>query len=284
MAPLPPVSRKPRVDPSAWRGLPSQWPTQISVAPPTPGPAPTPTPTATPSPTRIPVPPKSAQSGFDTCTAPSISTMKAWRAAYSVVGIYIGGVNAACDYGNLSAGWVRQARALGWSMLPTYVGPQAPCYGYGVSISASQARAQGRQAADDAVSDARLLGLPKGSPVYYDMEAYNEDNASCVSAVVNFLGAWTSELDARGYVSAVYSSQDSGITDLNTAAKAKVRGFTAPRAVWIALWDNRKTLVDGNLTWPVTDRAKQYAGPHEQKIGGFTLNIDSDYVAGPTAG
>jgi hypothetical protein len=210
--------------------------------------------------------------------------MKAWRAAYSVIGVYIGGVNSACDYGNLSASWIRQVKALGWSTLPTYVGPQAPCYGNGVTISPSQARTQGRAAADNAVSEAKSLGLPKGSPVYYDMEAYNEDNASCASAVVTFLGGWTTELAARGYVSGVYSSEDSGIQDLNAAAQAKRAGFTAPRAVWIALWDNSKSLNEGKLTWPVADRAKQYAGPHERTVGGVTLDIDSDNVGGPTAG
>jgi hypothetical protein len=210
--------------------------------------------------------------------------MRAWRSAYSVIGIYIGGVNAACDYGNLSASWVRQAEALGWSMLPTYVGPQAPCYGNGVTIDPGQAQSQGRQAADDAASDAAALGLRKGSPVYYDMEAYNEDDAGCVSAVLSFLSAWSAQLGARGYVPGVYSSQDSGVQDVNAAAKARRAGFTVPRAVWIALWDGGKSLADGSLIWPLSDRVKQYQGPHEQTIGGVTLDIDSDEVGGPVAG
>jgi hypothetical protein len=209
--------------------------------------------------------------------------MRAWRSAYSVIGVYIGGVNAACDFGNLSASWIRQTSALGWSTLPTYVGPQAPCYGYGTTIQVGKAAAEGRAAADDAVSDAKTFGLPKGSPLYYDMEAYDEDDTSCVSTVVNFLSAWTKELTAKGYVSAVYSSDDSGISDLNAAAKRKASGFTAPKAIWIALWDGEKSLTGGGLIWPVTDRAKQYLGPENRTIGGVTLNIDSDFVGGPTA-
>lgn len=209
--------------------------------------------------------------------------MKAWKRDYSVIGVYIGGVNAACDYGNLSASWVRQTKALGWSTLPTYVGPQAPCYGYGVTISASKAAAQGKAAAADAVNDAAMFGLPKGSPLYYDMEAYNEDNSSCVNAVLTFLGAWTTELNAKGYVSGVYSSKDSGIANLNAAATAKRAKFKPPQAIWIALWDNQKNLDSGRYFWSPGDRAKQYAGPHNQTIGGATLNIDSDYVGGPTA-
>ena len=40
--------------------------------------------------------------GFDTCTVPSINAMKAWRSEYSAIGVYIGGENMACDYGNLT--------------------------------------------------------------------------------------------------------------------------------------------------------------------------------------
>ena len=51
-------------------------------------------------------------------------------ASYAAVGVYIGGVNSACAYGNLSAGWITSASpAMGWGMLPTYVGPQAPVLG-----------------------------------------------------------------------------------------------------------------------------------------------------------
>ncbi len=64
--------------------------------------------------------------GFDTCTAPSLPAMQAWRSAYSVVGIYIGGLNRACDQSNLSVPWVRQVRAMGWLLIPTYVGLQPP--------------------------------------------------------------------------------------------------------------------------------------------------------------
>ena len=58
-------------------------------------------------------------------------------------------------------------RRMGWGMLPTYVGPQAPCwswYGPGVRITPSQAAAEGVTAGEDARRDARLFGLPAGSP------------------------------------------------------------------------------------------------------------------------
>jgi Domain of unknown function (DUF1906) len=258
-----------------WHGVPLNWPIQIVVHPPKPRPRPRPRPRHH---TVKPV------YGFDTCAAPSLDAMSAWRPAYRVVGIYIGGVNAACGYGNLSASWIRSAAAMGWSMLPTYVGPQSACWGGGgVLIDPSQAAAEGRAAAGDATGDLSLLGLPKGTPVYYDMEAYDEANAGCVSAVLAFIGAWDRELAARGYVPAVYSSQDSGIDDMEAAAVSKTPGFTPPAAIWIAHWDGVRTLSDGNLVWPLYDRSKQYIGPHFRTVNGITLDIDTDWVGGPVA-
>ena len=80
--------------------------------------------------------------------------MKAWRPKYAAVAIYIGGPEMGCGYGNLSAGWVQSAEAMGWSLMPTYVGPQAPCNSYSEEIIPSQAAAQGTAAANQAIADA----------------------------------------------------------------------------------------------------------------------------------
>lgn len=264
-----PAAATPAASPvySNWRGVPPHWPIEIIA----PSPKPTPPPAAKPV------------GGFDTCTAPSLTTMKAWRSDYAAAGIYIGGANTACGSGNLSASWIKSAAALGYGMLPTYVGRQAPCWnGNGLLITAADAAAQGSSAGADAVSDARHFGLPKGSPVYYDMEAY-VGSASCTNAVLMFLGAWDRAVAAGGYVTGVYSSQDSGIADMQAAAVARTAGFTAPDAVWFALWDNSATLADGTLAWPATARNKQYSGNVNATVGGITLNIDKDIVGGPVA-
>jgi hypothetical protein len=248
-----------------------------------------PTPTPAPTPTPTPVPPRPphpvAARGFDTCTAPSLGAMRAWRAKYAVVGVYIGGSNMACDYGNLSASWVRAATRMGWGLLPTYVGPQAPCYGAGDMINPRHAAAQGHAAGLDAAKDAAAFGLPAHSPVYYDMEAYDEANPGCVTGVLQFLSAFTKALNGRGYVSGVYSSADSGILDLQSAAA--LRTMTEPQAIWFALWDGKPSLIATQVLkahpWAVTQRVKQFAGSHLQRIGGFPLDIDSDLVGGPVA-
>ena len=81
----------------------------------------------------------------------------------------------------------------------------------------------------------------------------------------------------------VYSSQDSGIVDLQAAVTAKTAWFTPPDALWFALWDNDATLNDGTLSWPLSERSKQYQGNTTGTVGGITLSIDDDLVGGPLA-
>ncbi|MGW4501137.1 glycoside hydrolase domain-containing protein, partial [Micromonospora sp. NPDC004336] len=84
--------------------------------------------------------------GFDTCTAPSNASMKAWLASpYRAVGIYIGGNGRACAQPNLTRDWVTTQAAAGWRFFPLYVGPQAPCRSTSKPrIDPAQAAAQGR--------------------------------------------------------------------------------------------------------------------------------------------
>src|SRR5258707_5691833 len=65
--------------------------------------------------------------GFDACTAPSRRSMSAWASSpYRAIGVYIGGLNRGCSQPNLTASWVEEQTAAGWSLIPTYVGLQAP--------------------------------------------------------------------------------------------------------------------------------------------------------------
>ena len=224
--------------------------------------------------------------GFDTCTAPSLNAMKAWKARYSAIGVYIGGQNMACDYGNLSAAWVKSVHALGWSLMPLYVGLQAPCNSF-QKISTRPPATQGAQAADTAIGDAASFGLGKGSPIYFDMESYNNANASCKSTVLQFLDAWTKEIHAKGYVSGVYSSASPGITDLATTTTVSGHALNQPDALWFALWDKKNNLTGtpylASAKW-AADRVKQYQGNQNVKVGSYTLNIDADWVGGAVSG
>ena len=223
-----------------------------------------------------------AVAGFDTCTAPSLAAMKAWRAKYAVANIYIGGQEMACDYGNLSASWITSAEAMGWSLMPTFVGLQAPCNSYSAEINPSQAAAQGRAAATLAISDAKGLGLGTGSPIYFDMEGYDHTNSGCKTAVLTFLDSWTRQLDAGGYVSGVYSSADSAAIDLQSSTTIAGHALAEPQDMWFALWDNALNLTGSpyltGAVWPQTQRSKQYQGGHVVNVGGFSIDIDSDLV------
>jgi Domain of unknown function (DUF1906) len=231
---------------------------------------------------------KGPLAGFDTCTAPSLPTMRAWRTRFSAAGIYIGGEEAACDYGNLTPQWIKAVRTMGWSLLPTYVGLQAPCDSFSGKISRKpvSAATQGKTDAEWAVEDARNFGLGKGTPIYDDMEAYNANRPTCVKSVLTFLDAWTRQLNAEGYVSGVYSSAGSGIIDLDTTSIINGHPLAEPQALWFALWDNASDLngspyLTGNL-WPPARRSKQYEGSRWVKIKKMGLEVDLDLVNSAT--
>ncbi len=224
--------------------------------------------------------------GFDACTAPSSTTMARWASSpYRAIGVYIGGSNRGCSQPNLTAAWVSAQVAAGWHLIPTYVGLQAPngaCSSC-AEISPSQATAQGTAAAVDAVEDAAAIGMGPGTPIYYDMEAY-APGATATNAVLTFLSAWTAKLHSLGYVSGVYSSSSSGIADLADAAAA---GGGGPDALWIANWNGQQNTLDPNVPsnlWSQQQRIHQYRGGHDESWGGVTINIDNNYLDGPTFG
>jgi len=221
--------------------------------------------------------------GFDSCTTPSVAAMQAWRRSFSAMAVYIGGVEAGCASPNLTAGWVHAVTGMGWSLMPTYVGPQASCSSFSVRIRPARAAVQGQAAALDAIREAAALGMGRGTPVYYDMEAYH-GHRKCKDATLAFLDAWTRALRAHGYTSGVYSSASSGAENLGWARTVNGHRITKPDSMWFGLWDNERN-VRGlpyllQSWWAGPRRIKQYEGPHKRTVGGFTLDIDSDWVFG----
>lgn len=224
--------------------------------------------------------------GFDACTAPSSKAMAAWRESpYRAVGVYIGGVNRACSQPNLTPSWVAAQTEAGWHLIPTYVGLQAPTSSCSscAKLSSSQATAQGVAAAVDAVEEASAVAMGPGSPIYFDMESYSQ-TSSATGATLAFLEAWTRKLHALGYVSGVYSSSASGIEDL---AGQIGTGYELPDAIWIANWNGQQNTADPVVpanAWNPHQRIHQYRGGHNETYGGTTINIDNNYVDGPTVG
>jgi Domain of unknown function (DUF1906) len=227
--------------------------------------------------------PRVARHGFDSCTTPSLAAMQAWHRAFSAVAVYIGGVEAGCASPNLTAGWVRAVTGLGWALMLTYAGPQASCSSFSVRIRPARAQAQGHAAALDAIDQAATLGMGRGTPVYYDMEAYH-GHRRCKDATLAFLDAWTRTLHAYGYSSGVYSSASSGAENLGWAHRVDGRAIAKPDSMWFGLWDDEQN-VRGlpyllQSWWQGPRRIKQYMGPHRRTLGGYTLDIDSDWVYG----
>ncbi len=201
--------------------------------------------------------------------------MARWLASpYRAVGIYIGGINRGCAQANLSAAWITAIQASGWHYFPFYVGLQASCVqAFGdATIVTARAAAEGKAAADDAAQQAKLLGIPPGTPIIYDMEAY----AGCGSQVIKFLSAWDAEVHADGYKAGVYESF-SNVGDLISAEGR----MTEPDVIHYADWDGQATTsssyMPANL-WTNHQRLHQYQGGHNETWGGATLNIDNDQL------
>lgn len=224
---------------------------------------------------------------FDTCTAPSIPTMRAWRKSkYRAVAIYIGGPVRACGQARLTKSWVTRVTAMGWRLIPIYVGLQAPCRKFPKKhrISLSRAEEQGRYAAGKAVRRSHRLGLLGGSAIYLNMESYPY-RPNCRKAVLRYASGWTRGLHREGYLAGVYGSLASGGKDL--AQSYRSRSLARPDALWVAHWNKRSSLHGWpqvpNALWPSGQRGKQYRGGHREKHGGQELTVDSNRFDAPVA-
>jgi hypothetical protein len=217
--------------------------------------------------------------GFDTCAAPSLPAMRAWRRVYRIANIYIGGAARACGDGNLSKAWIKTVRRMGYRLIPTYVGMQAPCTTFHRRFTVRTAARAGAAAADGAFRRARALGIGRAAPIYFDMEAYDSRKGWCRAAVLRFLHRWSRRMRVHRYSPGVYSSVASGIRDLGLA-----RGISKPSSIWFAHWDRRATTARNRFLldswWRRHRRIKQYLGPHRERHGGYTINVDSDVVDG----
>ncbi len=227
--------------------------------------------------------------GFDTCQAPTSTTMDKWwlNSPYFNIGIYIGGANRACSQPYLTSSWVSHNQSEGWGFLPIWVGPQMPhgqCttnyYNTYITLNTTTAYNQGYSEAASAVSAAAALGMDTTNmPLIYDLEAYNGD-ATCRNVAKYFLKGWATYLAlAPAKKSGVYGSAcGSYINDFATNGHP-------PDFIWAAQWDsNSHTSVlscvnSGN--WVLSQRHKQYVGPNAETYGGVAITIDNDCSNGP---
>ncbi|MEU8619529.1 glycoside hydrolase domain-containing protein [Streptomyces sp. NPDC048623] len=239
--------------------------------------------TTTPLATAGPQPGTYLGKGFDACAAPSQAAMNAWQAnsPYSAVGVYISGAFRGCAQPNLTASWVAGQTGNGWRLIPIDVGRQAPCTSFSLKMSAdpATARSQGVTAAAAALTAASGLGIPAGSAVYSDIEAY-ASTASCKAAVLSYLSGWTERLHSGGYLSGFYSSAASGIKD--AASEYANSAYTRVDHIFYAWWNGAADTNTGTYVpstyWAGHQRIHQYAGEVTESYGGYSITIDRDYL------
>ncbi|GAA0619493.1 DUF1906 domain-containing protein [Streptomyces crystallinus] len=227
---------------------------------------------------------------FDTCQAPPLTTMKAWRSSsYGGVGVYFAGRGRGCpNQHHLSRSWLASVHGMGWRVLPIFVGSQSPCVRSAAkqkvrmsSGSAAQGRSEGRQAAEAAGK----LGIHPGSALYLDMEAYDANNAGCARTTLAFVRAWNREVRGQGYLPGFYSSAASGVRHMEQARRAGQSDL--PSVMWFARWGSGPSL-NGEPSlhadaWRPHRRIHQYAGNVTETHGGRRLVVDRNTVDAPVA-
>jgi hypothetical protein len=229
-----------------------------------------------------------AGQGFDTCEIPGFAALQEWitHSPYGAVNLYIGGSGRFCSNKALNAALLTRLAGIGWKFIPTWVGPQAPCFGGNkppISTDPALSYAEGVAEADAAISVAVSLGLAEadgsGTIIYYDMEYYDTGNAACHEAVRSFISGWTGRLRSRGNLVGVYG--------IGAALSGFVTIDNVPDAVWPARWNypaytpNASVWDIPNLSntlWVNHQRIHQYTGGHNETWGNVTLNIDCDVI------
>lgn len=247
--------------------------------------------------------PSSPILGFDTASAPPSAFMDVWRekSDYQAIGIYIP-VDPAVDsrYDKtqqyLNSSWVQHQLGNGWSIIPIYVGLQAPApcgaYKHAMSTDPAVAYQQGVDAAEDAGDSLASLELPGDAPVYYDLEAYS---SGCSTAVQAFVAGWSAELNILGHPSGLYGSRGSTMADL--AARVEAPSCSLPSAAWAATGNEKEQDVTISPShpqaWGTHRQINQFhvatAGePKESYVGDdgltYRAQTDKDWVDGPVVG
>jgi photosystem II stability/assembly factor-like uncharacterized protein len=230
--------------------------------------------------------------GFDACHLPTVSEMQTWwnKSPYDFYALYIGGIHLPSLCGGANSTWVSLVHQQGWSFVPTWVGPQAPCSSYLHKMSSNPAVSyqEGRQEAQSASAAAALLGFTKdglgGTIIYYDLEPYGVPSPECRQPVDAFINGWVERLHELGNLAGGYGSRNSYVSDWSTIQNV-------PDDVWPASWYANAYDPYANVfgiswlegLWMHHQRIRQYAGEVNNTWGGVTMNIDIDVADGQVA-
>ena len=147
---------------------------------------------------------------FDACSAPSVTSMQAWRQSpYVAVGIYTSGSMVGLPFQG-GTSWINQVTAQGWGLIPIHVGPQSPCVQQAnlamISRNATTARAQGVTEAGIAVAAVQALGMGPGP--HRARHGELPDGCRVLRGYGGHVSGWTQELHRLGYVSGSTAGPD----------------------------------------------------------------------------
>lgn len=230
--------------------------------------------------------------GFDACHLPGISGMQTWwtHSPYSFYALYIGGISLYHECAIANSSWISAVHQQGWSFVPTWVGPQAPCSVWLHKMSSDPAVAyqEGRQEAQAASESAASRGLTNyglgGTVIYYDMEVFGGASPECRQTVASFMNGWVQRLHELGNVAGGYGSRNSYVADWAEISHV-------PDDIWAASWYTNTydpgASVYGitwlNGLWTNHQRIRQYAGSHTESWGGISVNLDGNVADGVVA-
>jgi len=227
--------------------------------------------------------------GFDAASAASTAQIRAWTASpYRAVNVYFSGTQR-FDTTQTQLGhdrtWTATVLSNGWSLIPTVVDLQAPCYGgkkKKMSSVAATAKSQAIQTASQAHTDLATIGLA-GTIAYLDLENFDTTpGRNCSTVVKTFVAAYTHRLHKLGDKAGVYFNAHHGATTI-----VPMYGHAdAPDDVWVADWNGVSTAGDAAIgtKWP-HHRIHQYYsdgsnGNPIETYAGETINVDRDAIDG----
>ena len=222
--------------------------------------------------------------GFETCNAPTADALTAWLASpYRAVGIYIGGVNRTCANTELTPTWTAAALGAGWSLIPTYVGLQAPCITDGTRAT-SPRRTRRARASRPPTTRSRARGARPPRRAARSTSTWRPTRSTTPRArggagVRHRLGRRAARPRLRG------RRLRQRRLDRSRDMQALADTPASPDSLWIANWNGNESVFGdpyvSDTLWTNHQRIHQYRGGHKETWGGVTIDIDSDFVDGP---
>jgi len=213
-----------------------------------------------------------AFAGFDTSAYPGDPSMVAWKTSspYVFVAYYL---KAPCHHSGSWMGHRGKLVAMGWNLLPVYVGQQVA--GVSPCTSSILTAAQGTADALDAVSKMSSEGFPAGSFVYLDVERSD----TLPAGMTAYITAWISDLTKSGFSPGVYCHKHNA----DAVQAAVLAGVPVPHNVNPRFWIVGGVTANFNIkTSKPTDVGVSFANLWQcpasanKTFGNITINIDEN--------